>query len=118
MTSTTIEIVSKIAGYAGFVVLTWRSIFERFLVWINRNPRFAKYVDATLKSAATFLFAAPAMLITCRLAGLGCLSKPTSGQRVGKKYPEPAAATDPACHQAGDPESAQTADDATMPALP
>ena len=35
-----------------------------------------------------------------------------------KKKPEPATAADPACHQAGDPDPAQPASAANMPALP
>ncbi|MFC6911627.1 IS5 family transposase [Novosphingobium lubricantis] len=67
-TSITVEIVSKIAGQSGFVVLPRRWVVERFFAWINRNRRLAKDVEATLKSAAAFLYAAAAMLMLRRLA--------------------------------------------------
>jgi transposase len=67
-TSITVEIVSKIAGQSGFVVLPRCWIVERDLAWINRNRRLAKDVEATLKSAAAFLYAAAAMLMIRRLA--------------------------------------------------
>lgn len=64
----TVEIVSKIAGQSGFVVLPRRWVVERFFAWVNRNRRLAKDVEATLKSAAAFLYAAAAMLMLRRLA--------------------------------------------------
>ncbi|MEG8220478.1 IS5 family transposase [Sphingomonas sp. HH69] len=67
-TSITVEIVSKITGQTGFVVLPRRWVVERFFAWINRNRRLAKDVEATLKSAAAFLYAAAAMLMIRRLA--------------------------------------------------
>jgi transposase len=63
-----VEIVSKIDGQAGFVVLPRRWVVERFFAWINRNRRLAKDVEATIKSAAAFLYAAAAMLMIRRLA--------------------------------------------------
>ena len=66
--SITVEIVRKIAGQTGFVVLPRRWVVERFFAWINRNRRLAKDVEATLKSAAAFLNAAAAMLMIRRLA--------------------------------------------------
>lgn len=67
-TSIKVEIVSKIAGQSGFVVLPRRWAVERFFAWINRNRRLAKDVEATLESAAAFLYAAAAMLMIRRLA--------------------------------------------------
>ena len=67
-TSITVEIVSKITGQTGFVVLPRRWVVERFFAWLNRNRRLAKDVEATLKSAAAFLYAAAAMLMIRRLA--------------------------------------------------
>jgi transposase len=63
-----VEIVSKIAGQSGFVVLPRRWVVERFFAWINRNRRLAKDVEATIKSAPAFLYAAAAMLMVRRLA--------------------------------------------------
>lgn len=65
-----VEIVSKIAGQTGFVVLPRRWVVERFFAWINRNRRLAKDVEATIKSAAAFLYAAASMLMIRRLARL------------------------------------------------
>lgn len=67
-TSITVGIISKITGQTGFVVLPRRWVVERFFAWINRNRRLAKDVEATLKSAAAFLYAAAAMLMIRRLA--------------------------------------------------
>ena len=67
-TSIRVEIVSKIVGQAGFVVLPRRWVVERFFAWINRNRRLARDVEATIKSAAAFLYAAPAMIMIRRLA--------------------------------------------------
>ena len=67
-TSIRVEIVSKIEGQSGFVVLPRRWVVERFFAWINRNRRLAKDVEATIKSAAAFLYAAAAMLMVRRLA--------------------------------------------------
>ena len=67
-TSIRIEIVSKIADQAGFVVLPRLWVVERFFAWINRNRRLAKDVEATIKSAAAFLYAAATMLMVRRLA--------------------------------------------------
>lgn len=63
-----VEIASKIAGQSGFVVLPRRWAVERFFAWINRNRRLAKNVEATIKSAAAFLYAAAAMLMIRRIA--------------------------------------------------
>jgi transposase len=67
-TQVRVEIVSKIAGQSGFVVLPRRWVVERFFAWINRNRRLAKDVEATIKSAAAFLYAAAAMLMIRRIA--------------------------------------------------
>ncbi len=67
-TSTRVEIVNRITGQTGFVVLSRRWVVERFFAWIDRNRRLAKDVEATLKSAAAFLYAAAPMLMIRRLA--------------------------------------------------
>ena len=67
-TSITIEIVRKQPNQVGFVVLPRRWVVERFFAWINRNRRLAKDFEATIQSAAAFLYAASVMLLTRRLA--------------------------------------------------
>lgn len=62
-----VEIVRKIADQVGFVVLPRRWVVERFFAWINRNRRLAKDVEATVKSARAFLYAASIMLLVRRL---------------------------------------------------
>lgn len=63
-----IEIVRKQPGQVGFAVQPRRWVVERFLAWINRNRRLAKDFEATIASAAAFLYAASAMLLMRRLA--------------------------------------------------
>jgi putative transposase len=67
-TSIVVEIVKKQPDQSGFVVLPRRWVVERFFAWINRNRRLAKDFEATIKSAAAFLYAASAMLLVRRLA--------------------------------------------------
>ena len=66
--SIAVEIVRKITGQTGFVVLPGRWVVERFFAWINRNRRLAKDVEATLKSARAFLYTTAIMLLIRRLA--------------------------------------------------
>jgi len=67
-TSITVEIVRKQPDQVGFVVLPRRWVVERFFAWINRNRRLAKDFEATIQSAAAFLYTASVMLLTRRLA--------------------------------------------------
>lgn len=67
-TSIVVEIVKKQPDQTGFAVLPRRWVVERFFAWINRNRRLAKDFEATIKSAAAFLYAASAMLLVRRLA--------------------------------------------------
>jgi transposase len=67
-TSIVVEIVRKIAGQVGFVVLPRRWVVERFFAWINRNRRLAKDFEATIDSARAFLYAASIMLLVRRIA--------------------------------------------------
>lgn len=67
-TSISVEIVRKLAGQVGFVVLPRRWVVERFFAWINRNRRLAKDVEASINSARAFLYAASIMLLVRRLA--------------------------------------------------
>jgi transposase len=43
-------------------------VVERFFAWINRNRRLAKDFEATINSAAAFLYAASVMLLVRRMA--------------------------------------------------
>lgn len=67
-TSIAVEIVRKLPGQVGFVVLPRRWVVERFFAWINRNRRLAKDVEATIASARAFLYAASVMLLVRRIA--------------------------------------------------
>jgi transposase len=66
----TIEIIKRSDTAKGFVLLPKRWVVERSFAWLNRNRRLAKDVEATIKSAAAFLFAASVMLMTRRIARL------------------------------------------------
>ena len=63
-----VEIVRKIEGQVGFAVHARRWVVKRFFAWINRNPRLAKDVEATIGSAEAFLHAASAIILLRRLA--------------------------------------------------
>lgn len=67
-TSIAVEIVKKNPAQIGFAVLPRRWVVERFFAWINRNRRLAKDFEASIKSAAAFLYAASVMLLVRRLA--------------------------------------------------
>jgi Domain of unknown function (DUF1932) len=53
--------------HVGFVVLPKRWIVERFLAWVNRNHRLAKDFEASIASAAAFVYAAAVMLLIRRI---------------------------------------------------
>jgi transposase len=67
-TNIVVEIVRKITGQSGFVVLPRRWVVERFFAWINRNRRLAKDFEATIDSARAFLYTASIMLLVRRIA--------------------------------------------------
>ncbi len=67
-TNIIVEIVKKPPDQVGFAVLPRRWVVERFFAWICRNRRLAKDFEATINSAATFLYAASVMLLVRRLA--------------------------------------------------
>lgn len=67
-TNIIVEIVRKQPDQVGFVVLPRRWVVERFFAWISRNRRLAKDFEATINSAATFLYAAAVMILVRRLA--------------------------------------------------
>ena len=58
-----VEIGRKAAGQVGFAVHPRRRVVERSFAWLNRNPRLAKEIEKTIKSATAFLYAASAMLL-------------------------------------------------------
>jgi putative transposase len=62
-----VEIVRKLPDQVGFVVLSRRWVVERLFAWIGRNRRLAKDFEATIPSAAAFLYAASVMLLVRRL---------------------------------------------------
>ena len=66
-TSITVEIVRKLKDQVGFVVLPRRWVVEHFFAWLGRNRRLAKDFEATINSAAAFLYAASVMLLSRRL---------------------------------------------------
>ena len=66
----TIEIVKRSDAARGFVVLPRRWVVERTLAWLNRNRRLAKDFEATIESAATWLYIASVKLMVRRLAAV------------------------------------------------
>jgi transposase len=65
-----IEIIKRIAGTVGFVVLPRRWVVERTLAWLNRNRRLAKDFEASTASAQTWVYIASVQLIVRRMARL------------------------------------------------
>lgn len=63
--SITIQIVRKFADQTGFVVHPRRWVIERTFAWINRNRRFAKDFERSIRSATAFLYAAAALGGVC-----------------------------------------------------
>jgi len=57
-----VEIVRKPKDQVGFAVLPRRWVVEWFFAWINRNRRFNRDVESTIKSALAFLYAASTIL--------------------------------------------------------
>jgi hypothetical protein len=64
----TIEIVKRPDVAKGFVLLPRRWVVVRTLAWLNRNPRLAKEVEATIERAVTWLYIASVKLMSRRLA--------------------------------------------------
>ena len=65
-TAITVEIVRQLPDQAGFVVLPRRWVVARLFAWLGRNRRLAKDLEATIASAAAFLYATSGMLLTRR----------------------------------------------------
>jgi transposase len=66
VTAATNILIGKQPDQVSFAVLPRRWVVERFFAWISRNRRLAKDFEATVNSAAAFLYAASAMLFICR----------------------------------------------------
>ena len=64
----TLEIVKRSDAAKGFVLLPRRWVVERTFAWLNRNRRLAKDFEATIKSAAAWLYIASVKLLSRRLA--------------------------------------------------
>ncbi len=62
------EIVKRSRQVTGFVALPKRWIVERTIAWLNRCRRLAKDFEATIDSAAAFLYAASVMILVRRMA--------------------------------------------------
>lgn len=67
-TNALVEFVRTQPDQVGFVVLPRRWVVERFFAWIKGNRRLAKDFEATISSAAAFLYTASAMLLIRRVA--------------------------------------------------
>ncbi len=63
-----IEIVKRAAATAGFQLLPRRWVVERTLAWLNRNRRLAKDFEASIASAAAWVYIASVQLLVRRLA--------------------------------------------------
>jgi putative transposase len=63
-----IEIVKRAAATPGFQLLPRRWVVERTLAWLNRNRRLAKDFEASIASAATWVYIASMQLLVRRLA--------------------------------------------------
>ena len=63
-----VAIVRKPSDQVGFAVHPRRWVVERLFAWLGRNRRLAKGFEATLASAAAFLYATSVLLLTRRLA--------------------------------------------------
>ena len=64
----TVEVVKRSDAAKGFVLLPRRWVVERTLAWLNRNRRLAKDFEASVESAATWLYIASVKLMSRRLA--------------------------------------------------
>lgn len=67
-TDIAVEIVKKLPDQVGFIVLPRRWVVERFFAWINRNRRLWKDAEASINSAAAFLYAAATIILIRRIA--------------------------------------------------
>jgi transposase len=63
----TIEIVKRSDAAQGFILLPRRWVVKRTLAWLNRNRRLAKDFEASVESAATWLYIASVKLMSRRL---------------------------------------------------
>jgi len=64
----TVEIVSKLAGQVGFVVLPRRWVVERTFGWLGRYRRLSKDYETLTNSSETWIWLAAIRLLVTRLA--------------------------------------------------
>ena len=64
----TVEIVKKLAGQQGFVVLPRRWVVERTVAWFGRNWRLAKDFEHLTECSETWIYLASIRLFVHRLA--------------------------------------------------
>jgi len=64
----TVEIVERLGGQKGFVVLPKRWIVERSLGWYGRNRRLSKDYEATTASSEAMVYLASIQLLLKHLA--------------------------------------------------
>jgi hypothetical protein len=63
----TIEVVTKLAGQIGFVVLPKRWVVERTLAWLGRNRRLAKGYEVLPECRETWVYLASIRLLLNKL---------------------------------------------------
>lgn len=64
----TLQIVSKLAGQRGFVLLPRRWVVERTFAWLGRNRRLSKDYEELPECAETWIYLASIRLLLTRLA--------------------------------------------------
>jgi transposase len=64
----TIEIIQRPTGVKGFQLLPRRWVVERSFAWLGRSRRLTKDFEATIASAAAWLYLAQCRLLSRRLA--------------------------------------------------
>jgi putative transposase len=63
----TLQIVSKLAGQRGFVLLPRRWVVERTFAWVGRNRRLSKDYEELPECAETWIYLASIRLLLTRL---------------------------------------------------
>ncbi len=68
LSGVTVEVVSKLAGQQGFVVIPRRWVVERTFGWLGRHRRLSKDDETLTDSAETWIWLASIRLLLTRLA--------------------------------------------------